>query len=85
MRQTYPRLTTAGLDVNSGPALYDALLRQASQQALVILSTYVTAFSQSGSLALPEEVVDFAGRLTEIDVPHIVVSFGKIRTDLKAR
>ena len=76
LRQTYPRLTTAGLDVNSGPALYEDLLRQARQQALVILSTYVTAFSQSGSLALPEEVVDFAGQLTEIGVPHIVVSFG---------
>ncbi|MBU01212.1 MAG: hypothetical protein CME14_08125 [Gemmatimonadetes bacterium] len=76
LRQTYPRLTTAGLDVDSGPALYGDLLRQARQQALVILSTYVTAFSQSGSLALPEEVVDFAGQLTEIGVPHIVVSFG---------
>ena len=76
LRQTYPRLTTAGLDVDSGPALYEDLLRQARQQALVILSTYVTAFSQSGSLALPEEVVDFAGQLTEIGVPHIVVSFG---------
>ena len=76
LRQTYPRLTTAGLDVDSGPALYGDLLRQARQQALVILSTYVTAFSQSGSLALPEEVVDFARQLTEIGVPHIVVSFG---------
>ena len=76
LRQTYPRLTTAGLDVNSGPALYEDLLRQARQQALVILSTYVTAFSQSGSLALPEEVVDFAGQLTKIGVPHIVISFG---------
>ena len=76
LRQTYPRLTTAGLDVNSGPALYEDLLRQARQQALVILSTYVTAFSQSGSLALPEEVVDFAGQLSEIGVPHIVISFG---------
>ena len=76
LRQTYPRLTTAGLDVDSGPALYEGLLRQARQQALVILSTYVTAFSQSGSLALPEELVDFAGHLTEIGVPHIVVSFG---------
>ena len=76
LRQTYPRLTTAGLDVDSGPALYESLLRQARQQALVILSTYVTAFSQSGSLALPEEVIDFAGHLTEIGVPHIVVSFG---------
>ena len=84
LRQTYPRLTTAGLDVNSGPALYEDLLRQARQQALVILSTYVTAFSQSGSLALPEEVVDFAGQLTEIGVPHIVISFGNpyLITDL---
>ena len=76
LRQTYPRLTTADLDADSGPALYQDLLRRARQQALVILSTYVTAVSYSGSLALPEEVVDFAGQLTEIGVPHIVISFG---------
>lgn len=76
LRETYPRLTTAELDVDSGPGLYEDLARQARQQALVILSTYVTAVSYSGSLALPEELVGFVGQLTEIGVPHIVVSFG---------
>jgi len=76
LRETYPRLTTAELDVDSGPGLYEDLARQARQQALVILSTYVTAVSYSGSLALPEELVDFAEQLNEIGVPHIVVSFG---------
>jgi hypothetical protein len=64
------------LDVDSGPGLYEDLARQARQQVLVILSTYVTAVSYSGSLALPEELVGFVGQLTEIGVPHIVVSFG---------
>ncbi len=40
------------------------------------MSTYVTAVSYSGSVALPEEVSDFVNDLGELGVPHIVVSFG---------
>ncbi len=37
---------------------------------------YVTAVSYSGTLAIPEEAVDFIDHLKRIGVPHIVVSFG---------
>jgi len=40
------------------------------------VSTYVTAVSYQGSLALPEELVEFIEGLEGIGVPHIVVSFG---------
>lgn len=76
LRQTYPRLTTAELDRDTGPEVYDALLRRARDRALVVVSTYVTAVSYSGSVAIPEELSDFINRLDDIGVPHVVVSFG---------
>jgi beta-N-acetylhexosaminidase len=76
LRATYPRLTAVELDVNSGPALYEGLARQARNQALVIVSTYVTAVSYQGTMALPDELTDFVTMLSETGVPHIVVSFG---------
>jgi beta-N-acetylhexosaminidase len=56
--------------------VYQGLLRTAQRQALVIVSTYVTAVSNQGSMALPEEVVEFIEGLGRINVPHILVSFG---------
>jgi beta-N-acetylhexosaminidase len=76
LRDTYARLVTAEVDRDTGPAVYDGLLRQARGSALVVVSTYVTAVSYSGSIALPEEVSTFIRRLAEIGVPHVVVSFG---------
>lgn len=76
LRQTYPRLTTAELDRNTDAGIYDALLRRARDRALVVVSTYVTAVSYSGSVAIPEELSEFINRLGEIGVPHVVVSFG---------
>lgn len=76
LRRTYPRLSTAELDRDTGAALYEGLLRQARRSALVIVSTHVTAVSYSGSVVLPEEVSDFVKELGETDVSHIVVSFG---------
>jgi beta-N-acetylhexosaminidase len=76
LRATYPRLTTAELDRDASPRLYEGLLRQARRQALVIVSTYVTAVSYEGSVALPDEIVAFIESLEKIGVPHIVVSFG---------
>jgi len=55
LRRTYPRLTTATVDRDASAGLYEGLLRQASRSALVIVSTYVTAVSYSGSVAIPEE------------------------------
>ncbi|HIF22735.1 MAG TPA: glycoside hydrolase family 3 protein [Gemmatimonadetes bacterium] len=76
LRATYPRLSTAELDRDRSPTIYQGLLREARTQALVIVSTYVTAVSYQGSMALPDEVVEFIEGLDEIGVPHIVVSFG---------
>ena len=76
MRQTYPRLTTVELDADSPDAVYDGMLRRARDQGLVIISTYVTAVSYSGSVAIPDELVDFIERLGQIGVPHVVVSLG---------
>jgi len=76
LRRTYPRLTTAELDADTADGVYDGLLRRARDQGLVIVSTYVTAVSYSGSVAIPEEVVDFIRQLRGIGVPHAVVSFG---------
>ncbi len=76
LRQTYPRLTTAELDRDTGPEIYDALLQRARDRALVVVSTYVTAVAYSGSVAIPEELTDFINRLERIGVPHVVVSFG---------
>jgi len=76
LRQTYPRLTTARVDLDSNVGLYEGLLRQARRSALVIVSTYVTAVSYSGSVAIPEEATDFVKALGEAGIPHIVVSFG---------
>jgi beta-N-acetylhexosaminidase len=42
----------------------------------VVVSTYVTAVSYSGTVAVPKEVSDFVKALARADVPHIVVSFG---------
>jgi len=76
MRQTYPRLTSVELDADSPDAVYQGIVRRARDQALVVVSTYVTAVSYSGSVAIPDELIDFIERLKSIGVPHVVVSFG---------
>ncbi len=76
LRQTYPRLTTVELDADSPDAVYQGIIRRARDQGLVVVSTYVTAVSYSGSVAIPDELVDFIERLRQIGVPHVVVSFG---------
>lgn len=76
LRETYPRLTTVELDRDTDDNVYSALLRRARGQALVVVSTYVTAVSYAGSVAVPEELTDFIHDLHGIGVPHVVVSFG---------
>ncbi len=76
LRQTYPRLVTAEIDQNNASSLEEGLVRQARRSALVVVSTYVTAVSYSGTVALPEEVTKFVRELAELGVPHVVVSFG---------
>lgn len=76
LRATYPRLSTVDVDAGVSPTVYERLLNTAGRQALVIVSTYVASVSYQGSMALPEEVVEFIAGLDRINVPHILVSFG---------
>ena len=76
LRQTYPRLATVEVDRDPDAEIYDALLRRARDRALVVVSTYVTAVSYSGSVAIPDELTEFIDRLDDIGVPHVVISFG---------
>jgi beta-N-acetylhexosaminidase len=76
LRQTYPRLSTASIDSQANAADYEDLFEQARRSAMVIVSTYVTAVSYSGSVAIPDETADFVIALGEAGIPHIVVSFG---------
>jgi beta-N-acetylhexosaminidase len=76
LRETYPRLVTVDLDVNSPAAVYEGLIRQAKDAALVVVSTYVRVVSYSGTIALPEEVAKFIQELAKAGVPHVAVSFG---------
>ncbi len=74
--RVYPRLTTAFVEGDTPASVYATLSRQARDQALVIVSTYVAAVSYLGSVAMPKEMNDFINGLRSADVPHIVVSFG---------
>ncbi|HSG08407.1 MAG TPA: glycoside hydrolase family 3 N-terminal domain-containing protein [Longimicrobiales bacterium] len=76
LRRTYARLTTVDIDRDASAALYEGILRQARNSNLVVVSTYVTAVSYAGTVALPEETVDFVKKLGDAGIPHIVVSFG---------
>jgi beta-N-acetylhexosaminidase len=76
LRSVYPRLSTFELDRDSNPDRYEDLWRRVSDAALVVVSTYVTAVSYQGSVAVPEELSDFIQRLGDAGVPHVVVSFG---------
>ncbi len=76
LRSVYPRLSTFELDRDSSDDRYEDLWRRVSDHALVVVSTYVTAVSYQGSVAVPEELSAFIQRLGEAGVPHVVVSFG---------
>jgi beta-N-acetylhexosaminidase len=76
LRQTYPRLATVDVDRSSLSQLSDEVLARARRSALVVVSTYVTAVSYSGSVALPEEVSEFVQALGDLGIPHMVISFG---------
>lgn len=76
LRETYPRLRAESVDGDTSDDEYETLRRRARDQALVIVSTYVTSVNVSGSFTLPEELVEFVRYLEEIGKPHTVVSFG---------
>ncbi len=76
LRETYPRLATAQLDGESTDDDYSDVIRRARNSQLVIIGTYVTAASISGSSTIPEELVELIDRIRRIGTPHVVVSFG---------
>ncbi len=76
LRRTYPLLTSVDLDQDTPDAVYEGLLRRARRSSLVVVSTYVTAVSYSGSVALPKETSKFIESLARMGVPHVVVTFG---------
>ena len=76
LRRRYPRLVTAELWRDTPGEVYDGLLDRARRSALVVVSLHVTTVSYSGSVAIPEEVVEFLEALAHSGTPHIVISFG---------
>ncbi len=76
LRSVYPRLSATDVTKDSDPEIYNELLEEARSSALVVVSTYVTVVSYSGTVALPEETSNFIEQLAEARIPHIVVSFG---------
>jgi len=55
---------------------YDRLLAEARGHDLVVVSLHVVAVSYAGSVAVPDEFVDFVQELVREGIPHVVVSFG---------
>lgn len=76
LRARYPRLSAVDVTRDSDPRVYDALLSQARNSNLVVISTYVTVVSYSGTVALPEETAGFIEALAAAGIPHIVIAFG---------
>src|SRR5690606_35107114 len=76
LRSVYPRLSTFELDGDANGDRYDELRDRVRDNVLVVVGTYVTAVSYQGSVAVPDDLVEFIQYLDEIDVPHVVVSFG---------
>lgn len=76
LRARYPRLVTAELDADTPGEVYDALQRRGERSNLVVVSLYASVVTASGSVAIPEEMVDFLEELAGSDTPHIVISFG---------
>jgi beta-N-acetylhexosaminidase len=56
--------------------VYEELVRQARTSSLVLVSLYVDVVSSSGTVAIPDEVIEFIQTLAQATIPHVVVSFG---------
>jgi beta-N-acetylhexosaminidase len=76
LRQSYRRLQTAEVGPDTHADEYTRLLAQARRMDLVVVSLHITWGSYEGSVAAPEELVDFLQELSRSGVPHVVVSFG---------
>jgi beta-N-acetylhexosaminidase len=76
LRETYPRMSTAELESGSRADDYERTIERARNAQLVLVSTYVTAASISGTSTIPEELAEFIQQLRRQGTPHVVVSFG---------
>ena len=76
LRSTYRQLRTAYVEPETTKSEYNALLARARDMNLTIVSLHVGVRTASGSVALPEEAVDFVKRLARSPRPSIVVAFG---------
>jgi beta-N-acetylhexosaminidase len=76
LRATYARLRTAAIHRDSEESEYREIMTRAAGSQLVVVSTYVTVVSYSGTVALPDELSGFIEELAARRIPHVVVSFG---------
>ena len=76
LRTTYRRLRTTYVEPETTRREYDALLARTRSMNLTIVSLHVGVRTASGSVALPEEAVDFVKKLARSPRPSIVVTFG---------
>ena len=76
LRRTYGRLRTAYADQETTGREYDEILARARGMNLTVVSLHVGVRTASGSVALPEEAVEFVKRLARSGRPHMVVAFG---------
>ena len=74
--RTYRRLRTAYVDPGTTGPEYDRILSRARGMNLTVVSLHVGVRTASGSVALPEEAVEFVKKLARSGRPHIVVAFG---------
>ncbi|MEX1257019.1 MAG: glycoside hydrolase family 3 N-terminal domain-containing protein [Gemmatimonadota bacterium] len=76
LRETYPQLQTAVVGADTPREEYQRLLTRARSADLVVLSLYITAVSSSGTVAAPEDLVEFIEAVARSERPNVVVSFG---------
>jgi beta-N-acetylhexosaminidase len=76
LRATYRRLQTVEVGQDTRQEEYDRLLERARRMDAVVVSLHIAAVSYDGSVAAPDELVNFIRGLSASGTPHVVVSFG---------
>ena len=76
LRRTYRRLRSAFVDAETSAEEYARVLGRARNMQLTVVSLHVAVRTASGTVALPDEAVDFVAALARSGAPHVVVAFG---------
>ena len=76
LRQTYRRLRSVFVNADTSAEEYARILARARNMQLVVVSLHVAVRTASGTVALPDEAVDFVSALARSGSPHVVVAFG---------